>query len=174
MMQLQEEFETASGTVPSSAKLYTSYLPNFMWFQPKAADQSPSSMIRPTSLCSGTGITGDHHFLHPDMLNVFSTFGSYFLGSGHLFQDDHENNANNKRRSAFWVETIHEDDDEYDSMSEGTNDSCKSAASSDCSDSHMPQKELIDKVINELRCSQMMMTTTMEPQIGPGYEIRDK
>mmetsp|Transcript_8848 Transcript_8848/g.14312 ORF Transcript_8848/g.14312 Transcript_8848/m.14312 type:complete len:187 (+) Transcript_8848:3-563(+) len=176
MMQLQQSIagplDSPSGSSPSVAKLYTCYLPNFMWYQPRASDSSSSSMIRPTSLCSGTGITGDHQYLNPDMLNVLSTFGSYFLGSGYLFQDDNENKDNSKRRTAFWVETIDENDGEDDSMSEETNNSSDSSTSSDCSDSCQIQKDLIERVIEDLRCSQLMMT--MEQKIRPGYEIRDK
>lgn len=61
MMQMQQQTNGTSeslsgGTSPSLANLYTSYLPNVMWYQPIAADSSPSRMIRPTSLCSGTGM----------------------------------------------------------------------------------------------------------------------
>ena len=191
MMQLQQQqsttgsLETPSGTCPSLAKLYTSYLPNFMWYQPTAADSSPSSMIRPTSLCSGTGITGDHQYLQPDMLNMFRMFGSYFVGSGHLFQDDEDDddhvrenkNVKNKRRSAFWVETIDENDGENDSIvsEESTNSSYdESTTGSDCSDTTpcQIQKELIEKVIEDLRCSSQMMI--MDPRILTDYKIRDK
>jgi len=153
--------------VSSLSNLYTSFLPNFMWYQPIAADSSPSSMIRPTSLCSGTGITGDHQYLQPDMLKVFSHFGSYLVGSGHLF-DDELGTANNKRRSAFWVETI----DEEDSMSEASNSSYESidSSSSDSdSDTCKMQKDLLEKVIEDLRCSQIKMG----PRLMPNYKIRD-
>mmetsp|Transcript_5848 Transcript_5848/g.10281 ORF Transcript_5848/g.10281 Transcript_5848/m.10281 type:complete len:271 (-) Transcript_5848:26-838(-) len=190
MMQLSQQqqsttgsLETSSGTTcPSLAKLYTSYLPNFMWYQPTAADSSPSSMIRPTSLCSGTGITGDHQYLQPDMLNMFRMFGSYFVGSGHLFQDDDDDddvrenkNVKNKRRSAFWVETIDEKDVENDSTvsEESTNSSYdESTTGSDYSDTCQIQKELIEKVIEDLRCSSQMMI--MDPRILTDYKIRDK
>lgn len=173
ILQTQHEIEGSSEpSFGTSAKLYTCYLPNVMWYQPVAADSSISSMIRPTSLCSGTGITGDQQYLHPDMLNVFHMFGSYLLGSGHLFQDDGENDANHKRRSAFWIETIHEGDAEDDnSESEETNSSYESITGSDGSDRGQMQKDLIERVIEDLRCSQMMMTKV--PRIMPEYEIRD-
>lgn len=199
MMQQQQHQKTATILEPpgsrSLAMIYTAFLPNFMYFQAIAADSSSS--MRPTSLCSGTGITGDEQYLQPDMLNVFSTFGSYFLGSGHLFQEESEatstlvtstpntvkskssSKGNNARRSAFWVETIHE----QDSMSDNDGASSKSNSSSDDdsssdgsssgSDSKQVQNDLLEKVIADLRASQMMM----EPpgaRVMSNYEIRDK
>lgn len=173
IIQTQQEIEGfPESSFGTSAKLFTGYLPNFMWYQLVAADSSVSSMIRPTSLCSGTGITGDQQYLNPDMLNVFHMFGSYFLGSGHLFQDDGENDASHNRRSAFWIETIPECDAENDSSeSEETNSSYMTIAGSDGSDSGQMQKDLIERVIEDLRCSQIMMTKG--PRIWPEYEIRD-
>jgi hypothetical protein len=147
---------------PRLTEIYTSYLPNYLWFQPIAADRA-DNMIRPTSLCSGTGITGGSQYLQPEMLKMFSVFGSYLLGSGHLFQDDREGNAGSRRRrAAFWVDTIDEDDDEDDgTVADGSVGSTSSddgtAGSDDDDDPRRIQKEFIEKVILDLRRSQMMM-----------------
>ena len=87
-------------------------------------------------------------------------------GSGHLFEDD-SGTAKNKRRSAFWVETI----DDEDSMSESTNTSYASSSDSDVHAfrSSNSQTDIIEKVIEDLRCSRMMM----EPKIMTNYKIGD-
>ena len=148
---------------------YTCYLPNFMWFQPIAADRT---VMRPTSLCSGTGITCGGQYLQPEMLKVFSVFGSYLLGSGHLFQDDGEGGANNRRRAAFWVDAIDENDDE-DETADGSVDSTSAddgtAGSDGDDDPRRIQKEFIEKVILDLRRTQMS-----EPKIMHDYKISDK
>jgi len=95
----------------TSTKHYTAYLPNHMWYQFSAGD--PSSQIRPTSLCSGTGITGGQQYLDRQMLDVFDMFGSYFVGAFGTFKDDEDGNENPKksnRRAAFWMESIDEED----------------------------------------------------------------
>ena len=174
------------------ASMYTSYLPNFMWFQPIAADSSRSSMIQPTSMCSGTGITGDEQYLQPGMLNVFSHFGSYLLGSGHLFQEEDDDDSGkevtakggptkNKRRAAFWVETIDEEDSmgsnamsnsSYESM--GSSDSDSSVECNNEGDTlQITQKAFIEKVIEDLRCSQLMMVEQPK-RVMSDYKIADK
>ena len=91
----------------SGSKSHTAYLPNFMYYQFIAAD--PSSIIKPTSLCSGTGISGGDQYLQPDMLNVFGMFESYFVGAGHLFQENEDSDAEEEpRRHTFYMEPIHE------------------------------------------------------------------
>lgn len=122
------------------------------------------------------------------MLNVFSVFGSYLVGSGHLFQDEEEEgvigktaaNTNNKRRSAFWVETIDEEEGSTMSDNEATNSSFDTmdsdtacSGSNNDSDAIQIQKELIEKVIEDLRCSQIMMTEPSS-RIMPNYKIKDK
>jgi len=162
---------TTSRTSLSTAE-YTLYLPNFMWFQPIAI-HSTTNMIRPTSLCSGTGITGGNQYLQPEMMKMFSVFGSYLNGSGHLFNAD-DDTTNNSRRRAFWVDTIDENDDELESEVDdddhgGHNSSGDSACTDDDDDDDegsmgsdvndslcMTQDELIEKVIIDLRRSQMM------------------
>jgi len=192
MMQSQQESgtnaEPSSSSGEAAKKLHTAYLPNFMWYQPVAADSSPSGMIRPTSLCSGTGITGDQQYLQPDMLSVFNTFGSYFLGSGHLFQEERGGDdtgksaiiSANKRRSAFWVETINEQDVESsDSESSGSASEIESSSVDESTveslessgPSNQMQKEIVEKVIEELRRSKLITTN---PLILQDYTIRDK
>lgn len=162
---------TTSRTSLTTAE-YTLYLPNFMWFQPIAIHRS-TNMIRPTSLCSGTGITGGNQYLQPEMMKMFSVFGSYLNGSGHLFNAD-DDRTNNSRRRAFWVDTIDENDDELESEVDdddhgGHNSSGDSACTDDDDDDDegsmgsdvndslcMTQDELIEKVIIDLRRSQMM------------------
>ena len=156
---------------PYIVHAYTSYLPNFMWYQPVASDATTN--MRPTSLCSGTGITGKSQYLQPDMLNVFRMFGSYLVGSGHLFREDEDedNKKNNNknifiRRSAFWPD-IPENEDEngdYDDESvEGSNESVGSNSTSssidyDYRDSRlMQQNEFIEQIIEDLRSSQIVM-----------------
>lgn len=160
---------------PRLSEMHTCYLPNFLWFQPVAAD--PTNKIRPTSLCSGTGITGGSQYLQPEMLKVFSVFGSYLLGSGHLFEDDREGHINNRRRAAFWVDTIDENDDEDDSADDASvkwSGSDDGTVGSDCDDPRRVQKEFIEKVILDLRRSQMMMEPKMEPKIMHDYKISDR
>jgi hypothetical protein len=157
------------GVRPRLIESYTCYLPNFMWFQPIAADRT---VMRPTSLCSGTGITCGGQYLQPEMLKVFSVFGSYLLGSGHLFQDDGEGGANNRRRAAFWVDAIDENDDE-DETADGSVDSTSAddgtAGSDGDDDPRRVQKEFIEKVILDLRRTQMSETKIMHD-----YTISDK
>lgn len=115
--ELLDSSANSSSCYPYLVHMYTSYLPNYMWYQPVASDATTT--MRPTSLCSGTGITGKSQYLQPDMLHVFRMFGSYLVGSGHLFRDDDDDDdqdINNKRnihirRSAFWPD-IPEDEDE--------------------------------------------------------------
>jgi len=231
MTQLQQESTRSLASMLSdndTTKLHTCYLPNFMWYQLRASDPSPSSMIRPTSLCSGTGIAKcEHHYLDPDMLNVLSTFGPYLLGSEHLFHDDDDDDdndtdedndegsdnggkedrashryaeGNNKRRSAFWVEAIDEQDDNVEEINDASSASEEWTGEHDCNgeeierwtseegttaddddgsdcddrDSLQVENELVEKMIDELRCSQMMMmTSAMEPRILPDYTMVD-
>ncbi len=160
------------GVRPRPTESYTCYLPNFMWFQPIATDRR--TVMRPTSLCSGTGITCGGQYLQPGMLKVFSVFGSYLLGSGHLFQDDGEGGgANNRRRAAFWVDAIDENDDE-DETADGSVDSTSAddgtSGSDGDDDPRRIQKEFIEKVILDLRRTQIMS----EPKIMHDYKISDK
>lgn len=148
--------QALSSSTTSESKLHshTAFLPNYMWYQCVAADVS--SIIKPTSLCSGTGIAaGGDQYLQPDMLNVFGMFGSYFVGAGHLFQDEEHETG---RRAAFWMEPIHEGDDVSEDSSEASNDSFDSADSHEdyqvfrLSDQQAdPQIEILEKVIEELR-----------------------
>ena len=151
-----------SNVTPRS--FYTSWLPNFMWYQAIAADAS--SIIRPTSLCSGTGITGDEQYLEPEMLKVFQMFSTYFVGSKHLFQESDEDDDNGMRRS-YWMETIEEEIDSDDENSESSTSSDSEV--SDESDmvyelgetdvSHFVDAEkqiaILQKVITDLRKSQV-------------------
>ncbi len=153
----------------TSIKHYTAYLPNYMWYQFNAVD--PSSQIRPTSLCSGTGITGGEQYLDRKMLDVFDMFGSYFVGAFGTFQEDDDGDGNPKRgsrRAAFWMESI----DEEDSM---TNESMSGYDSDmtldlsvldddDMGDIHVDidqpvdtetKIELLEKAIADLRRSQI-------------------
>ena len=101
--------ESASATQSShlDAKRHTAYLPNFMYYQFIAADKD--SIIKPTSLCHGTGITGGDQYLHPDMLSMFEMFGSYLVGAGHLVEDNSDDESNDEpKRTAFYMEPIHE------------------------------------------------------------------
>lgn len=168
---------TVAGSCTSRTSLtnaeYTLFLPNFMWFQPIAIHRT-TNMIRPTSLCSGTGITGGSQYLQPEMMKMFSVFGSYLNGSGHLFNTD-DIAAKNQRRRAFWVDTIDENDDEFDSEVADDNDHGSNSRSDNltCTDDDdddddgtigsdiydslcMTQDELIEMVIIDLRRSQMM------------------
>lgn len=165
---------TSSTSLTTTTAEYTIYLPNFMWFQPIAMYRT-TNMIRPTSLCSGTGITGGSQYLQPEMMKMFSVFGSYLNGSGHLFNTDDDDAAKNQRRRAFWVDTIDENDDEFDSevddddhgsdsrsedlayTDDDDDDDDDGTIGSDVHDSLcMTQDELIEKVIIDLRRSQMM------------------
>lgn len=176
----QKKSATVAGSCTSRTSVthaeYTLYLPNFMWFQPIAIYRT-TNMIRPTSLCSGTGITGGSQYLQPEMMKMFSVFGSYLNGSGHLFNTD-DDTAKNKNRRSFWVDTIDENDDEFDSEVDDDNDHGSNSRSEDltCTDDDddddnyddgfigsdvddslcMTQDELIEKVIINLRRSQMM------------------
>ena len=85
-LQQRQSCESLDGSPLPTNELCTAYLPNYMYYQSIAAD--PTTMILPTSLCSGTGITNDHQHMKPDMLNVLSDFESYIVGSGHLFRED--------------------------------------------------------------------------------------
>jgi len=153
-----------SNVTPRS--IYTSWLPNYMWYQTIAADKS--TVMRPTSLCSGTGITGDNQYLNPEMLKVFEMFSTYFVGSKHLFQDGDDDNDGAKMRRSYWMEKIDEIDSD-DEMSESS-----SSSDSEVSDeSDMvyeladvgadidqfvdteKQIEILQSFINDLRRSQM-------------------
>ena len=124
--------------------------------------------MRPTSLCSGTGITGSENYLNPEMLKVFTMFSSYFVGSKHLFQEGDEDDEKSKLRRSYWMETINEEinSDDDDNISENS-----SSSDSDVSDeSDMVyeldnsgtdridterQIEILQNVIKDLRKSQM-------------------
>ncbi len=174
-MSSSSQRDSAAGSSPGGChrltEIYTCYLPNFMWFQPVAADRA--AVMRPTSLCSGTGITGGGQYLQPEMLKVFSVFGSYLLGSGHLFQDDREGGASNRRRAAFWADAIDENDDEDDSAAGGsvgpTSSDDGASGSGGDDDPLRVQKEFIEKVILDLRRSQLS-----EPKIMHDYKISDR
>ena len=94
---------------------FTAFLPNFLWYQPISEDAS--SIIRPTSLCSGTGIGSGLKYIDPEMMAIFALFGSYFAGA--LSEEEkaiaspslakEENFC--PRRSARWLNTIDEGDD---------------------------------------------------------------
>jgi hypothetical protein len=152
--------ETASITKQLSAesKIHTAYLPNFMYYQFIAADSD--SIIKPTSLCSGTGITGGDQYLKPDMLNMFGMFGSYLAGSAHLFQDD-DSDDDKPARSTFYMEPIHED--ESLAGSSATTNGLSNADSDDelliSARSNTPGAqlsiELLESIISELKQGQM-------------------
>jgi hypothetical protein len=166
---LESSFASACTCNPYLVHVYTSYLPNFMWYQPVASDGTTN--MRPTSLCSGTGITGKSQYLQPDMLSVFRMFGSYLVGSGHLFREDEDEDnkkISNKnillRRSAFWPDIPENEDengDDDDESVEGSNESVGSNSNSssidyDYRDSRlMQQNEFIEQIIEDLRSSQM-------------------
>jgi len=193
MQYLQEQqklLETSD--IPSVATLYTSYLPNYMWYQPTAG----SSPFKPTSLCSGTGISSGAQYLQPEMLSVFQVFGSYFVGSAHLFEDDDDEgeeddsasklkgstNSNKFRRSTFWVEPIEEgmnEDSSYISAasSDDSFDSSSSKSDSDSSSSEQDtfdiQKQLVEQVIGDLRASQMQMSMMTKVESSKQSKMRD-
>jgi hypothetical protein len=172
MMQSQQNGDSGSLSISSNVtqqSFYTSWLPNYLWYQPNAADST--SVMRPTSLCSGTGITGDEQYLNPEMLKVFQMFSTYFVGSKHLFQEVDEGNNENcaKMRRSYWMETIDEEIDSDGEMSEVS--SCSVSNVSDESDvvyeldnsgadiNHFidaeRQIEILQSVIEDLRKNQM-------------------
>jgi hypothetical protein len=154
-----------SNVTPRS--FYTSWLPNYMWYQTIAADAS--SVMRPTSLCSGTGITGDEQYLNPEMLKVFEMFSTYFVGSKHLFQEGEEDNDGAKMRRSYWMMEKIDEIDSDDEISE--NSSSSDSEVSDESDMVYEladvgadidqfvdterQIEILQSVIKDLRKSQM-------------------
>lgn len=191
VLQEQQQLLEASD-IPSVATLYTSYLPNYMWYQP-TADSSP---FKPTSLCSGTGISSGAQYLQPEMLSVFQVFGSYFIGSAHLFDDDDDEgeedgsasklkgstNSSKFRRSTFWVEPIEEgmnEDSSYISAasSDDSFDSSSSKSDSDSSSSEQDtfdiQKQLVEQVIGDLRASQMQMSMMTKVESSKQSKMRD-
>lgn len=191
VLQEQQQLLEASD-IPSVATLYTSYLPNYMWYQPTAG----SSPFKPTSLCSGTGISSGAQYLQPEMLSVFQVFESYFLGSAHLFDDDDDDgeedcsasklkgstNSNKFRRSTFWVEPIEEgmnEDSSYMSAasSDDSFDSSSSNSDSDSSSSEQDtfdiQKQLVEQVIGDLRASQMQMSMMTKVESSKQSKMRD-
>ena len=164
---------------------YTSWLPNYMWYQPIAADAS--SVMRPTSLCTGTGITGDEQYLNPEMLKVFEMFSTYFVGSKHLFQDDdgddEEVDENANMRRSYWMDTI----EEIDSDDISSDSSSSSESASDESDmvyelsevgtgidqfvDTEKQIEILQTVINDLKKSRLMNDRTfVSIKAEPGPE----
>ena len=115
---------------------FTAFLPNFLWYQPMPDDTS--SMIRPTSLCSGTGIGSGIKYIDPEMMAIFALFGSYFAGA--LSEEERKiaspNNSKKEsscpRRSARWLNTIDEgDDSESDVESKETSDDVPVGVGSD-------------------------------------------
>ncbi len=161
--ELLEASANSSSCNPYHVHVYTSYLPNYMYYQPNA-----TTTIRPTSLCSGTGITGKSGYLQPDMLHVFRMFGSYLVGSGHLFReedDEDDRKVKNKhnihiRRSAFWpdMENEGENEDESENIDVDSVGSEPSSSSSIDYDYRNPrltkQNEFIEQIIDDLRSSQ--------------------
>uniref|UniRef100_A0A7S0AUB4 Uncharacterized protein n=2 Tax=Minutocellus polymorphus TaxID=265543 RepID=A0A7S0AUB4_9STRA len=71
--------------------------------------------MRPTSLCSGTGIGSGLKYIDPDMMAIFSLFGSYFAGA--LSEEEMPASPSRRdqnfcpRRSARWLNTIDEGGD---------------------------------------------------------------
>lgn len=141
------------------------------------------------------------------MLSVFQVFGSYFVGSAHLFVDDDEGeedgsasklkgstNSNKFRRSTFWVEPrveprvepieegMHEDSSYMSVASDDSFDSSSSNSDTDSSSSEQDtfdiQKQLIEKVIGDLRASQMQMSMATKVESKQSkmrdYKIKDK
>lgn len=98
--ELLESSSYSSSCNPYLVHVCTSYLPNYLWYQPIAADAT--TIMRPTSLCSGTGITGKSQYLQPDMLRVFRMFGSYLVGSGHLFREEEEDERSSTIRVCIY------------------------------------------------------------------------
>jgi hypothetical protein len=180
---------------PTESKVHTAFLPNFMYYQFTAAD--PTSIIKPTSLCSGTGITGGDQYLQRDMLELFGMFGSYFVGAGHLFQEKEEDAEDEPRRTPFYMEPIHEGE------SVGSESDASDLAVSDDSeddkrleDAEAPDArlslELLESIIDELKRGQIQeMPDIVMSNEGPtsindtsatrgaskvmeSYEIRDR
>lgn len=111
---------------------FTAFIPNFLWYQPISEDAS--SVIRPTSLCSGTGIGSGLKYIDPEMMAIFALFGSYFAGA---LSEEEKAAASPKekgenfcpRRSARWLNTIDEgDDSESDAESKGASDDADAGA----------------------------------------------
>ena len=155
-----------------------------MYYLPDASGML--SFMRPTFLCSGTGITGDQQYLQPEMLSVFGMFGSYFLGSGHLFQEEEDGGDGSDREGGAQTGGGG-DNDSYSSSNGETNLSSfddddgddNSTIGSHTARVQREQQQLIAKVIEDLRCSQIM--GTMDPneeeerkRILPDYQIGDK
>lgn len=151
----------------TSHSFHTSWLPNYLWYQTIAADAS--SIMRPTSLCSGTGITGDEQYLNPEMLKVFVMFSTYFVGSKHLFQEvDDEDDDGAKMRRSYWMDTIEEiGSDENSSSSESVSDESDMVYELDELDADIDQFDaekqikILQSVISDLRKSQMNGHPTM-------------
>ena len=148
---------------------FTAFLPNFMWYQPISEDAS--SIIRPTSLCSGTGIGSGLKYIDPEMMAIFSLFGSYFAGA--LSEEEEKtaaspNNAKKEtfypRRSARWLNTIDEgDDSESDTESkDASEDAGTSADAKNEEDGAISfseeQMAVIQSAIEELLAKQMGAT----------------
>jgi hypothetical protein len=155
------ETSSLSKLPAADAKTHTAYLPNYMYYQFIAADKD--SIIQPTSLCHGTGITGGDQYLQPDMLSMFGMFGSYLVGAGHLFQDDSESNDDRPRRSTFYMEPIHEDESVAESSATSTrlsngdseeDDLFVSARSLETPAAQL-SIELLESIIDELKAGQM-------------------
>ena len=122
LKDVQSKSHPSSGTQegrseqgPLGYQQFTAFLPNFLWYQPKSDDTS--NIIRPTSLCSGTGIGSGLKYIDPEMMAIFALFGSYFAGA--LSEADEmtaslngrEDENFSTRRSARWLTTIGEDSD---------------------------------------------------------------
>jgi len=134
MALLQSQQQTGDSSVNSNVtprSFYTSWLPNYMWYKTIAADAS--SVMRPTSLCSGTGITGDEQYLNPEMLKVFEMFSTYFVGSKHLFQEADEDDDDNgaQMRRSYWMDTIEEIDSAEESSEKSTSSDSEASDESD-------------------------------------------
>ena len=151
------ENASISKTSPADAKTHTAYLPNYMYYQFIAADKD--SIIRPTSLCSGTGITGGDQYLQPDMLNMFGMFGSYFVGAGHLFQESNDDSDDDDKpcRHPFYMEPIHEGESVA-----GSSAASAVQSNADSDDELLPTMpggqvsvELLESIIEELKRGQM-------------------
>jgi len=170
LLQSQQTGDGSSITTNVTPRsFYTSWLPNYMWYQTIAGDAS--SVMRPTSLCSGTGITRDEQYLNPEMLKVFEMFSTYFVGSKHLFQEEDEDNddsAANMRRS-YWMDTIEEIDSADESSEKSTSSDSELSEESDMVyelgevgsadiDQFVDtekQIEILQTVINDLRKSRL-------------------
>lgn len=152
--ELLESSSYSSSCNPYLVHVCTSYLPNYLWYQPIAADAT--TIMRPTSLCSGTGITGKSQYLQPDMLRVFRMFGSYLVGSGHLFREEEEDEKklNNKsmhlRRSAFWPDIPENDGENEDNDDESVSSSSVESEGSYRTSRLMQQNEFLEQIIEDL------------------------